>query len=196
MTTIEISSNLSNFFPLVLTFLAKIFLLAALICTPIYYFYNRVIMKNPKSENKELAWSKMGWWDRIKYSRNYDKKLKKQEKLRQEYQKKRVNQENTSSENQDITKTTAKETDKITVDINQLKEMTSKSISTAMKEHKLKRREILFIKDLLKKNTKIRENKKYSNDLHCIYSLIKHSDPSEATLNQIIKYIKRIEKVA
>ena len=68
-----------DFFNLVLAFLAKIFILAALICTPIYYFYNRVIRKNEKQEKKQLMWKDMGWSDRIKLNKKYNKELKRRE---------------------------------------------------------------------------------------------------------------------
>ena len=184
-----------DFFNLVLAFLAKIFILAALICTPIYYFYNRVIRKNEKQEKKQLMWKDMGWSDRIKLNKKYNKELKRRENSILNQMKNRREEEikgnsTTKEENP------AKEETETNIDIAKLKELASKSISTAMKEHRIKRKEILVIKDLLKKNTKVRENKKYSNDLHCIYSLIKYSDPMEETLNQIIKYIEGVKKVA
>ena len=184
-----------NFILLVLAFLAKLFFIAACISIPIYYFYNRMFCKKVIKKKKKLSWDQLGAWERIKLSKEFDKKMKLEKVNKNEVLEvnNAVTKPNTSSKI-DFKKTVVEP--QITSNLNVLKLTANKEISKAMKNNKLKRENILYLKQMVIGNTRIREAKKYKNDLHCIYSLIKNSDPSEQFLIDLISYIKRLDKIA
>lgn len=181
-----------NFIPLVLAFLAKIFIIGAVITTPIFYLYNRAIKGIKKQDKKVLEWGEMGAWDRIKLERRWEKENKNSIAL------KNVNAERAKLVSNDASVEMNDEiaTEDRSKDISDLKVAVSKMISSKMKNNQLKRKEILHMKDRLVKEVKIIENKKYKNDLHCIYSIIKYSEVSEILLIEILAYVRDIDGAA
>lgn len=72
-----------------------------------------------------------------------------------------------------------------------LKSQASRLFTVAMQNQKLNRAEIISIKDYLKNNIDdpTLKNKKYQNDAHHIYSLLKSEYINEKTLKYTIDYI-------
>ena len=182
-----------NFIPLVLAFLAKLFIGGAVIITPIFYLYARYVKGIKKQEKKVVEWSKMGAWERIKLERRWIKDNKKKIALEKNNISKKVKLISIDGLLEMNEEVVAEDKSK---DISDLKVALSKMISSKMKNSQLKRKEILHIKDKLTKVAKVGKNKKYKNDLHCIYSIIKHSDISEKLLVEILVYVRDIDSVA
>lgn len=80
---------------------------------------------------------------------------------------------------------------KQTPELLDLKLQSKELFKTALQSKKLTRAEILDIKEYLLSNVNdpTQKNKEYSNDAHCIYSLLKSKYISEKTLKKIINFI-------
>lgn len=75
-------------------------------------------------------------------------------------------------------------------EVEELAKQAAHLFNRLLKNKELKRKDILAIKDYLKSHVKVPKGKKYNNDVHFIYSTLKHASLKKEIVKGMIKFLQ------